>query len=135
MVGSSGADLWNGLFFLYMGIALAVGALVVGWLLLSLVKFRWRPGQARPKDAPLPGVAPAERGHVLWVYVMAGVIGAIMFGLAFVSISATDTVEHPPDDARSVFVNVTGYQFGWIFDYTGQGGVPVHQVTPSDTQG
>jgi cytochrome c oxidase subunit 2 len=118
-----------------MAIALVVGVLVIGWLLTSLVRFRAKPGDRRPADAPIPGYQPAERGRVLWIYVMAAAIGAIMLGLAFSTISAVDTVEHAPPGVPAVFVNVTGYQFGWIFDYTGQGGVPIRQVTPSDVQG
>lgn len=137
MASSVSTGIFERLFFTYMTIAILVGGLVVGWLFYSMWRFRARPGDARPRDAPVPGVLPAERGHVLWVYVMAGGIAAIMFGLAFSTISAVDTLEHPPKDVPSSHHNVTGFQFGWRFNYTGAGGVPFNRVgeftVPEDT--
>jgi cytochrome c oxidase subunit 2 len=135
MVASSGTALWDGLFYLYLGIALVVGAGVIGWLVWSMVKYRWRPGAARPADAPQPGVLPAERGHVLWVYVMAAVIAAIMFGLAFSTISAIDEIETPPQEPGAIHVNVTGYQFGWLFNYSGTDGVLFQQNSAKTGEG
>jgi cytochrome c oxidase subunit II len=124
-------DQWEGLYFLYLGIALVIGAAVLGWLFYSMWRFRWRPDAPRPPDAPQPGVLPAERGHVLWVYVMAGAIAAIMFSLAFSTISAIDVIENPPEGEPAIHHNVTGFQFGWKFNYTGAGGIPFQQVSPS----
>ena len=131
MAVSTSARDWEALYYLYLGIAILVGALVIGWLLTSMIKYRWRPGAPRPPDAPQPGVLPAERGHVLWVYVMAGGIAAIMFGLAFSTISAIDTIEHPPEDEAQMHMNVTGFQFGWRFSYTGADGVRFQETSPT----
>ena len=134
---SVSTGIFERLFFTYMAIALLVGGLVIGWLLYSMWRFRARPGDPRPRDAPVAGMLPAERGHVLWVYIMAGGIAAIMFGLAFSTISAVDTLEHPPEDVPGSYHNVTGFQFGWRFNYTGAGGVPFNKVgeftVPEDT--
>ena len=137
MASSVSTGIFERLFFTYMTIAVLVGALVIGWLLYAMWKFRARPGDPRPRDAPVAGMLPAERGHVLWVYIMAGGIAAIMFGLAFSTISAVDTLEHPPTDVEGSHHNVTGFQFGWRFNYTGAGGIPFNKVgeftVPEDT--
>lgn len=134
---SVSTGIFDRLFFTYMVIAVLVGGLVIGWLFYCMWKFRARPGDPRPRDAPVPGMIPAERGHVMWVYIMAGGIAAIMFGLAFSTISAVDTLEHPPKDVPGSHHNVTGFQFGWRFNYTGAGGVPFNKVgeftVPEDT--
>lgn len=127
-VGSSSADLWDSLFYLYLAIALLVGGAVIAWLLTSLVKYRWRPGDARPKDAPIPGVIPAERGHVLWVYIMTGAIAAIMFGLAFSTISAVEELDHAPVGASTIPIDVYGSQFTWTFYHTSPEGVPFREI-------
>ncbi|HUR68453.1 MAG TPA: hypothetical protein VM370_04345 [Candidatus Thermoplasmatota archaeon] len=136
-VSSTSAGIFHQLYYLYMAIALVVGALVLGWLAYSLIKFRARPGVERPRDAPRAGVLPAERGHPLWSYVMALVIAGIMFGLAFGTISAVHTLEEPPHEGERVMANVTGFQFGWRFTQYGEGGVPIAKVTdwtiPVDT--
>jgi len=136
MESVSGA-LWNDLFFLYLAIALVVGGGVVAWLLYTLWRFRERPGDPAPVDAPKAGVIPAERGRVLWTYVMAGAIAAILFGLAFSTISAIETLEHPPEDEPFLHHAVTGFQFGWKFAYTGLGDVPFTTIgsftVPEDT--
>ena len=137
MASSVSTTIFNQLFATYMVIAVLVGGLVVGWLFYAMWKFRARPGDPRPRDAPVPGMIPAERGHVMWVYIMAGGIAAIMFGLAFSTISAVDTLEHPPADVPASYHNVTGFQFGWRFNYTGAGGIPFNKVgeftVPEDT--
>lgn len=125
-------DQWEGLYFTYLAIALVVGAAVLGWLFWSMWRYRWRPDAPRPPDAPTPGVIPAERGHVLWVYVMAGGIAAIMFSLAFSTISAIDVIENPPEGEPAIHVDVTGFQFGWRFTYVGAGGIPLPQTSPAN---
>lgn len=130
MANSVSAGIWNDLFYLYMGIALVVGALVVGWLVYNMIAFRARPGQPRPPDAPRPGVIPVERGHPVWGYVMALAIAGIMFGLAFGTISALDAMEKPviQEGDQPLYMNVTGFQFGWKVDYVGAGGIPFQRI-------
>jgi cytochrome c oxidase subunit 2 len=127
-VASVSEERWQGLFYLYMAIALLIGALVIGWLLLSLVRFRARPGAPRPPDAPMPGVLQPERGTVLFSWIIALVIAAIMFGLAFSTIHAVDAIENPPPNEPSEHVVITGFQFGWKYNYTGEGGVPFQTI-------
>ena len=59
---------------------------------------------------------------------MAGLIALIMFGLAFGTISAIQTLETPEEDA--LYYNVTGYQFGWKYTYAGAGGLEFQVTTP-----
>ena len=125
---SVSGTIFNDLFYLYMAIAVIVGGLVIGWLAYILVKYRARPGDARPRDAPRGGVLPAERGHPLWSYVMAVVIAAIMFGLAFGTISAAHDLETPPEDREWLQINVIGFQFGWKVEYVGAGGILVSRI-------
>ncbi|MEA3201203.1 MAG: cytochrome c oxidase subunit [Thermoplasmata archaeon] len=127
-VASESETRWNGLFYLYMTIALLVGALVIGWTLLSIVRFRARPGAPRPKDAPIPGFLQPERGTVLFSWIIALTIAAIMFGLAFSTIHAVDAIENPPPNEPSIHVDVTGFQFGWKYNYTGEGGIPFQTI-------
>lgn len=134
---SVSSQIFGELFYLYMTIALLIGALVIGWLAYILVKYRARPESVRPRDAPRAGVLPAERGHPLWSYVMALVIAAIMFGLAFGTISATHDLETPPAEGERLNVVVEGFQFGWRLTYAGEGGIPIAKITdwtiPVDT--
>ena len=134
---SVSSQIFGELFYLYMAIALLVGGLVIGWLIYILIKYRARPEMARPRDAPRAGVLPAERGHPLWSYVMAILIAAIMFGLAFGTISATHDLETPPEGVERVDAVVEGFQFGWRLTYAGEGGVPIAKITdwtvPVDT--
>jgi cytochrome c oxidase subunit 2 len=123
-----GTDVWENLFYLYLAVALVIGALIIAWLCTSLVKYRARAGDPRPPDAPRPGVIPAERGHVIWVWVMAATIAIILAALAFQSIRAIAVVEDPPMDASNIYHNVTGFQFGWKVNYTGENGIPFQLI-------
>lgn len=127
---SNSGALWSDLYYLYFAVAAIVGALVVGWLFYNLWTFRYRPDRPRPADAPIAGAVPVERGHPLWSYVMAGLIAIIMFGLAFGTISAVQTIENPPPGGDHVDVRVEGFQFGWDYFYQSDSGIPVRVATP-----
>lgn len=114
-MAAASTPVYDALFLAYLVIALIVATLVVGWLAVALFRFRDR-GGSEPMDAPRAGVAPVPRGHPTWIYVMGGGIAVILFGLVFGTIEAVDQIEHPPESS-TVYVNVTGFQFGWIFDY------------------
>lgn len=126
---SVSSKIFGELYYLYLAIALAIGGLIIGWLFYILVKYRARPGSPTPRDAPRAGVLPAERGHPIWSYVMALVIAAIMFGLAFGTISATEELETPPEGVERVDALIEGFQFGWRLTYAGEGGVPIAKIT------
>lgn len=115
MAGSLGRAVYDSLFSLYMAIAFVVAALVLAWLAIAIFRFRARTGERAPLDAPRAGIEPDERGHAAWVYVMAGGIALVMFGLAFGTIGAVDFIEHPPGSEEALDVNVTAFQFGWRF--------------------
>jgi cytochrome c oxidase subunit 2 len=129
--------IFENLFYLYMAIAILVGGLVLGWLGYILVKYRAREDGLRPADAPRIGYLPAERGHPMWSYVMAILIGGIMFGLAFSTISAVTTLEVPPPAEEHLNVEIVGFQFGWRMVFRGEGGIPMAKIndwtTPVDT--
>jgi len=125
---SVSAGIWESLFNTYLLIAIIVGGLVIGWLFYSLWRFREAPGDERPFDAPVAGVLPAERGRAIWSWAIAAGIAAIMFGLAFSTISATDAIEKPPQGREWLHYNVTGFQFGWKYNYTGAGGIPFQKI-------
>ena len=137
MATSVSQGIFDSLFNLYMAIALAVGAAVIGWLFYNLWAFRARPESPRPFDAPVAGMLPAERGRPIWSWALAIGIAAIMFGLAFSTISAVNTIEIPPKDREWNHHNVTGFQFGWKYDYVGVGGIPFQKIgdwtVPVDT--
>jgi cytochrome c oxidase subunit 2 len=119
-----GTYLWDRLYYLYLAVAVIIGVLIIAWLCTSLVRFRARPGSKKPTDAPRAGVIPAERGHVGVIWLMVVVIALILAVLAFNSIEAIDVVEHPPANEFAIYHNVTGFQFGWKVNYSGEGGIP-----------
>lgn len=128
MTSSVSQGIFNSLFNLYLVIALIVGGVVIGWLFYSLWRFRATEDSPRPRDAPIAGVLPAERGHAIWSWALAAGIAIIMFGLAFYTISAVDAIEKPPTDEPALYYNVTGFQFGWKYNYTGTGGIPFQVI-------
>lgn len=118
MPSTEHAAVYNDLFALYMAIALVVGVLVIGWLVYSIVRFRVRRG-VQPFGTPRLTEPTRERGHPLVFTATAIGMAVILFALAFGTIGAVEFIENPPDDPDSLYVNVIGLQYGWMFEYPG----------------
>jgi cytochrome c oxidase subunit 2 len=106
--GALAAHLWHGVEFA----ALAVGVLVWGLILYTVVRYRRRRGT--PDDA-----IPSQRTYVVPLEVFYSVtpllIVAVLFGLTVVQERKINAVSTHPD----VKVAATAFQWGWQFTYPG----------------
>jgi cytochrome c oxidase subunit 2 len=105
-------DLWR----ILLGSAMAVGALVVGLILWSVVRYR------RPKEAGAGDLPTQTRANVpleVFYTVTPLVIVAVLFGLTLRTQHRVTKLSATPD----LGVEVTGFQWGWRFRY------PVQAVT------
>ena len=104
--GGDVVDLWRILFVT----ALAIGALVVGLIGWSVVRYRRRSGTSAG------GEPPQFRDHVrleLFYTAVPLVIVAVLFGLTVATQRRVTHIDARPD----LRVEVTGFQWGWRFGY------------------
>jgi cytochrome c oxidase subunit II len=108
--GEDVLDLWR----ILLGAGIAVGALVVGLVLWSVVRYR-RPRGAAADD--LPKQTDANIPIEVFYTVVPLVIVALLFGLTMRTQNRVTKESESPDLA----VEVTGFQWGWRFRYPAQG--------------
>jgi cytochrome c oxidase subunit 2 len=111
-------DLWRLLFWA----AVALGALVVGLIGWSVVRYRRRPG-GTPAD--FSENVPLE----LFYTAVPLVIVAVLFGVT-VAVQSDVNAQAPQPDLR---VEVTGFQWGWRFRYLTEGVVIVGTASEKPT--
>jgi cytochrome c oxidase subunit 2 len=100
--GSDVASLWKGFFVT----AMAVGTLVLGLIGYVAIRFRRR-------NDTIPSQKAEHIPLEIFYTVTPIVIVAILFGFSVAAEQRiTSTVDHPP-----LTVNVTGFQWGWKFEY------------------
>ena len=108
--GEDVLDLWR----ILLGAGIAVGALVVGLVAWSVVRYR-RPRDAGPDD--LPKQTDANIPIEVFYTVVPLVIVILLFGLTMRTQNRVTKESESPDLA----VEVTGFQWGWRFRYPAQG--------------
>src|SRR6478752_6325995 len=90
--------------------------LVVTVVLVSVIKFRMRPGEEELDGPPIHGNTKLE---VIWTSIPA----AILIGLcAYAYIVLHDVEKAPANAAQELNVKVIGQQFTWAFEYRGTNG-------------
>lgn len=95
----------------FMIAAAVVFLIVVGLMTWSIVRYRGQPG----RDAPMPPpIAGSLRLEIVWWSLPAALVAA----LAVFTIVVLSQVDARSDDP-AVTVEVTGYQWGWRFEYAG----------------
>lgn len=108
--GQDVLDLWR----ILLGAGVAVGALVVGLVLWSVIRYR------RPRNAT-PGQIPRQTGANVPIEVLYTVVPllivALLFGLSMRTQNRVTRLSDTPD----LGVEVTGFQWGWRFRYPTQG--------------
>jgi cytochrome c oxidase subunit 2 len=92
-------------------------AAVAAAVIYSLVRFRWREGDAEPHQ-----FAGHKKTELIWTAIPL-VIVLVLFGLTWRTMSAVDP---PPPPAPDLVV--TGHQFWWEARYPGSGAVVANEV-------
>ncbi len=108
--GEDVLDLWR----ILLGAGVALGVLVTGLVLWSVVRYR-RPRSAGPAD--LPKQTDANIPIEVFYTVVPLIIVALLFGLTM----RTQNRISRSSDATELDVEVTGFQWGWRFRYPAQG--------------
>jgi cytochrome c oxidase subunit 2 len=108
--GEDVLDLWR----ILLGAGIAVGALVTGLVLWTVLRYR-RPRSAAAGD--LPKQTDANIPIEVFYTVVPLVIVALLFGLTMRTQNRVTKESENPDLA----VEVTGFQWGWRFRYPAQG--------------
>jgi cytochrome c oxidase subunit II len=95
-------------------IAVAVFVLVEGLIIFAVLRYR-----RRPEDVDLPVQTHGNNVlEVIWTVIPAAVV-AVMFILTLGFLQKTEA--RPPDGQFAVTVDVTGFQWQWMFEYKDQG--------------
>lgn len=116
MMVTTSRPILDALFNLYFYIGLAVGFIVYGALVYAIVKYRHRPGQAEPADAPKVGVVQSQRGNPKVAIAMTIVVTLLLLPLSVGTFRSADLIENPPTDDALV-IKVEGQRFAWTFTY------------------
>ena len=108
-------------FNLWFGMAVAgIIVAIFVWGLIFWAVFRYR-----KRDDRLPKQFQEHIGLELTYTVVPLALVLVIFGFTFAVENTIDKVTVKP----AVIVNVTGYQWGWIFQYSNTGGVTVQSAT------
>jgi cytochrome c oxidase subunit 2 len=110
--GQETAKLWSGMFMT----GLFVAAIVWGLIFWCVLRYRRRKG-----DDSIPRQFQEHYALEITYTIIPLVIVIIIFVFTVLTENEVDSVSHPAE----VTVNVTGYQWGWIFQYENAGGVTV----------
>jgi cytochrome c oxidase subunit 2 len=89
--------------------------LVTTVVIVSVIKFRMRPGEEDLDGPPIHG---NTRLEVIWTSLPA----ALLIGLCAYAYVVLHDVEKAPANQKELQVKVIGQQFTWTFEYTGAGG-------------
>ena len=121
---------FESLFWLFTYLAIAVGIIIFGLMIIMIIKYREKPSSQDPDDTPILGKVPAQRGHARSV-VMTVSISSVMLAVLIVgSFAAVDNILTPPVDVcQGCSILVTGHQFYWDFAYPNGTGKAYDDVT------
>ena len=122
MAVSNTADLFSQLFNTFTTLAILVGVVVFALMTYLILKYRAKPSDADPEDAPKLGMIADSRGHLKSTIISVGlssiIIGVLIFGTLSVNSQITTIPSVcTPRPGQCLYIEVTGYRFAWNFTY------------------
>jgi cytochrome c oxidase subunit II len=113
--GSTQADKIDTFWDVLIICSVPIFVLVASVVIVSVIKFRMRPGEEELDGPPIHG---NTRLEVIWTSLPATILIALC---AYAYIVLHD-IEKAPASGNELHVKVIGQQFTWAFEYTGAGG-------------
>lgn len=104
------------LFDVYLYAAIIVGGAVFLAFSYAVIKYRYKPGQEEPDDAPRPGVIPPVRGSAKIGWILTLVLFLLFIPISIGTKDTVNFIEKPPAE-EALYVKVEGFQYAWSFTY------------------
>jgi cytochrome c oxidase subunit II len=119
---SNTADMFSQLFGTFATLGVIVGIVVFSLITYLVIRYRARGTEADPEDAPRLEKIPETRGHLRTALISVGlsaiILGVLILGtLAVTNVLNTIPAECNPPPGDCVYIQVTGFRFGWNFTY------------------
>jgi cytochrome c oxidase subunit 2 len=118
------AEVFERIFLVFLGLGTLVGTVVITYTLYNAYKYRYREEENPiPEDKqPQMGELPKGGGKGKKLFLSFGLSAVIVLSLVAWTYGALVMVEEGPSaqaegEFDSIDVDVTGYQFGWRFEY------------------
>ncbi len=112
---------WWGIFNLFTTIAIVIGSIVIGSLIIAAVKYRYREGQPEPSDSIKPGRVPSERGGPKVIIVITLIVVVALMMAEGSTFTVYDTyqkfAESSMENGDVLKIEVTAFQWDWRFKY------------------
>jgi len=106
------AQHWWALFNTYLYLGLAIGTIVVGFMIYFVVRYRYKGESLDKKPADL---SEARAARVVLILLL--ITSGIMIGLAIESASLAFEIQQIPAPSESLVIKVTAFQFNFRFEY------------------
>ncbi|WP_435360773.1 cytochrome c oxidase subunit II [Haloarchaeobius sp. DFWS5] len=123
-------EIFDEIFIVFLALGTLVGVVVLGYMVWNAYKYRDHEGRGERDEyeegRPILGEVPTGGGHGRKLLLSFSISAIIVLSLILWTYTALLFVESPPtaaaspsdpDAAEEMRVNVTGYQFGWKFEY------------------
>lgn len=108
----------SGLFILVLAISFVLLALVIGWLVVALVRFR-----ARPDDATEPPqIHGNTRLELIWTVTPAVILGAVLI----LTIGTMRSVA--ANDSPGLPLRIIGHQYWWEYEFPDQQAITANEL-------
>jgi cytochrome c oxidase subunit 2 len=106
------AQHWWALFNTYLYLGLAIGIIVVGFMVYFVARYRHKEGYVEKRPAALDE---ARTARVVLILLL--ITSAILVGLAVQSTMMALQIEQIPPPSESLLIKVTAFQFNFRFEY------------------
>jgi cytochrome c oxidase subunit II len=119
---TSSADQFSQLFQTFITLGVIVGVVVISLIAYLVIRYRAHGTETDPEDAPRLGKIPATRGHLRTALISVGLSAIILSVLIIGTLAVTNFLntipaQCNPPPGNCVYIQVTGYRFGWNFTY------------------
>lgn len=131
------AEVFDEIFFVFLALGTLVGTIVVAYTLWNVNKYR--DDGSEPKedfDAPEVGELPTGQGgpKAKKLFLSFGLSAIVVISLVVYAYGILLYVEEGPDasDEDDIEITVTGYQFGWEYEYPNGHTTRNEMIVPAD---
>ena len=115
-------DVFNDIFTVFLGLGTLVGIVVIGYMVWKGYQYREGSGKGKEADIERPSLGDLPEGEgggrkLIFSFAISAIIVLGLLGWTYGSLLYVEAGPPVEEDSNPIEIQVTGYQFGWEFEY------------------